>query len=161
MSTPPQPAQPWHAAFSLPHFSNPVPFLTAAAKESAAEEAARASRAVLVQFIALLEGSSAWATGAAWPAVVVAYTPLSAEPSPLVVAQGVGISLALTALGAVWVCAVWVRGVGVRCGCASGARRTDVRGALLAHVLIEGEAPVLDAAHTCPQWGSNSGLVRD
>ncbi len=58
--------------------------------------------AVLVRGLLLVEGSFAWVVGCAWTDAVVQWTPLVMYPTPQVVLEDSGVSVALTVLAVCW-----------------------------------------------------------
>jgi len=59
-------------------------------------------RPLLVQFLALLEGATAWVTGCAWTDAIVAWTSLAAYPTPLVAVKTLVTSVVISVLGVSW-----------------------------------------------------------
>ena len=55
-------------------------------------------RPLLVQFLALMEGATAWVTGVAWTDAIVAFTSLGQYPTAAVTLQDVGVGSLLTAI---------------------------------------------------------------
>ena len=59
-------------------------------------------RPLTVQFLALLEGATAWVTGVAWTDAIVAWTTLGAQPDARVAFGNIGLCLLLTCAAGGW-----------------------------------------------------------
>lgn len=59
-------------------------------------------RPLLIQYLALLEGATAWVTGIAWTDAIVAWTSLGEYPSPRVTLADLGVCVTITLSALLW-----------------------------------------------------------